>query len=353
MVPTTSIPLGARRLEGMELLARQEYDVPRVDPRPEVLGPHAAGTGKDDERFLVKVAVGLGLRPRDVADELGDDLRAHRPVHEHLEVAVGHSLALGGVEGNDPLGMSGVEVSGHPIEPPGLRRPGTGGGEEPYRRAILPGDAERFSRRDVDPGVGRRGELPARDRDLGRPVGDEQHHVALAEGHHRRLPRARLEVELRLVDRAVLRSDDHAVAERPPLGLARPPGREHVAAPVEHGPAVLSGGHLRDRPVRLAPGVVLGIVGEEVVVRAVAEGGRPRVLAAAEEHLLALGAGAIANRPEVRALVPAVAVGLGPAPPATAPGVGPPRLELGVVRLVAGDPGGVAVFGFGHVGCVR
>ena len=74
-------------------------------------------------------------------------------------------------------------------------------------------------------------------------------------------------------------------------------------------------------------------------MRAVAERGRPGVLAPAEEDLLALFRGDVANGEEIGAPVAAIAVGLGAAPPAAAPEIGPALLELGVVRLVARDSG--------------
>src|SRR5579862_3799346 len=86
--------LGGSRLERVQLLARQEDHIARPHPCPAILRPETPLPGEYDDRFLVEVAMGRGLRLGNVPDELRDDLRADALIDEELEVAGPGRLAL-------------------------------------------------------------------------------------------------------------------------------------------------------------------------------------------------------------------------------------------------------------------
>ncbi len=82
----------------MHLLARQEQDISRGDGRLGPLRPYNARAVQEDQRFFVEMPVRLRLGKRDVADKLRHHRRAMLAIDQHLVVALGHLVALRGID---------------------------------------------------------------------------------------------------------------------------------------------------------------------------------------------------------------------------------------------------------------
>src|SRR5262249_31799830 len=153
-------------------------------------------------------------------------------------------------------------------------------------------------------------------------AGDEQDDVALAQCCDRRRSAPGLDVEQRLVERAVVGGDDAAVTHRAARRERLWCNGAHIAAAVEQRLALAIGRDRRDGAVRSTVGVVLLVGVGQVVVGAVAERLVAALLAAAEQHLLAVLLGDISYRADARADMRAVAERLRLAAPAGAPDIG-------------------------------
>src|SRR6476660_4501219 len=78
-----------RALHRMNLFARQEQHVARADSGLRVLRPHHALAPKNDQHLFIQMPMRLGLRTRNVANELRDVRRTVVPVDEDLEEPLG------------------------------------------------------------------------------------------------------------------------------------------------------------------------------------------------------------------------------------------------------------------------
>src|ERR1700722_16307838 len=196
----------------MQLLARQEDDIPRSHVHLAVLGPHAPLPRAHDDGSAVEMALRGGLVARNVADELRDDLRADALVDQHLEVARAHGGALLGIDRYHALTIAGIEVLRHRIRP-GQLPERTGERKDPQHLTLSGSELHGLARADVYP-IGRP-HLEAAPRDVDRALAghDEEDHVALAEGEHRRGATLGLKQDLRLVERAERFGHEVAVAQ--------------------------------------------------------------------------------------------------------------------------------------------
>src|SRR3954465_13777292 len=83
-----------RALNRMNLFAGQEQHVAGLNASPPVLRPHHPLAPKNNQGLLIQMAMRLGLRARDIPDELRDVHRAVRTADEDLKKSLGHPVPL-------------------------------------------------------------------------------------------------------------------------------------------------------------------------------------------------------------------------------------------------------------------